>query len=134
MNKIETLYRNKINTVNGIKESLRIKLVGNPNWLSCWAGNWNKDWAVGTEIEFTKDRVKANKGKDGKTYYNLSAPAEARFQGVSRQEFEALVSRVRELEENLLKPEVEPEIPGTDLSEISVIESEAEVNVDDIPF
>lgn len=96
---IEKLDKINVDTKYGNKEKYLIKFAESPEKLiGCWVGNWNRHWEEGTEIEIEADQMETKEYND-KTYYNLKAPAEARFQGVGRDEFDLLVGRVDELEQ-----------------------------------
>lgn len=108
---IKTLNKKIVSTSFGEKEKMFFTTDTAPETtISCFVGNWNRDWEVGTQIEFTQDQMKVVEVKDGRTYHNLSAPPEARFQGIARNEFDLIVARVQRLEEELLpEPEPKPE-------------------------
>jgi hypothetical protein len=146
---IDKLYKNSVNTKEGPKDIYKFTTKQKPGvYISCWVGNWNRDWAQGRMINIEKDQIKKTE-KNGKTYLNLSAPAEARFQGVSRQEFEALVARVDALESRLddveanssdesgegdfLEPDPADESQDEFVADTSDTRKE-EINPADIPF
>ncbi|MEO5366652.1 MAG: hypothetical protein H7831_09920 [Magnetococcus sp. WYHC-3] len=105
-------------------------------WISGFAGEWNKDWKVG-------DVVEAEVEDTGK-YLNLKAPASARFQGVTRQEFNQAIKDVHRLIDglqaqiNALDGVDDPKLwndagdnPAVDPNELAQL---AEINPDDVPF
>lgn len=98
---IEQLTKREVNTKYGEKEVWNIKFQGSDTWVSSFIGNWNSDWKVGDEIDIENDQIQKTE-KGGKTYFNIKAPESARFQGVTKNDFDALESRVSTLEAHLL--------------------------------
>lgn len=55
-----------------VQVSVKIK----DQWYTAFAGKWNEDWADGSVIELDTAQITEN-DYNGKTYYNIKAPAGA---------------------------------------------------------
>lgn len=78
--KIEKLYRNDkdkdgkpLMSRQG-KPYSKINIIADEKMYSGFSGKWNESWKVGDEVEVEVEEAVYN----GKTYYNLKAPASAR--------------------------------------------------------
>jgi len=113
------------------KWGVQFKEKGN-TWFDSFIGKWNADWKVGTQIEVMKSQIKERE-YNGKTYYTITAPPEAR--GFQLPEWVStairdLQARVARLEENVPQ-EPDYEEPIFDDEEMP---DESSVNIKDIPF
>jgi hypothetical protein len=105
-------------------------------WVNAFVGNWNSGWKVGDKVEIAKENIKSREYQ-GKTYYDLKAPADAK--GVNLKPITdalaALTARVDALESSVYEDEGEEQWddvpPVANKPEES---SEDEIKVDDIPF
>ena len=98
---IKTIQTKPVKTKYGDKDKYLITFVERPDQLvNCFVGGWNGGWGVGTQIEVSQDQWESREYQ-GKTYWTLRAPASARFQGVSYNDFNALKDRVDILEQRL---------------------------------
>jgi len=98
---IKTLKHKMVNTQYGEKAKWLITFEESPNQLiDSFVGNWNKNWKIGTKIEIKPEQIQSRQW-EGKTYYTLKAPPEARFGGVSKEAFDILVERVDTIEKTL---------------------------------
>lgn len=94
--KITKIFNNQITTKYGpkIKYDVYVEVNGQEFKFQAWQGNWNMNWAVGTEIDLpptTNSRWKVAP-YNGKEYYTLSAPADTQYQGYSQSPQNASVS------------------------------------------
>lgn len=98
-------------------------------WLNAFSGNWNANWKVGDKVEIAKENIKSREYQ-GKTYYDLKAPAEAK--GVNLKPLtdalSALTARVDALEAAVYEDEKEQ---GEEWGDVEV---EEEHPSDNIPF
>jgi len=127
---IKSISRKQIETKFGPKEKLGIQFVERPGvWVDSWVGAWNQNWKIGDQIEVKKDQWKSREYQ-GKTYWTLSAPPEARgfinLQPIT-EALERLQERVEALEEAVYTPEEVAE------EEIPIVGAQNEAN-DEIPF
>jgi hypothetical protein len=81
--KIEKLYRNdKDKNGNPLmsrtgKPYSKISITADEKMYSGFAGKWNETWKIGDEIDVEIEEAQYN----GKTYYNIKAPASAKGGG-----------------------------------------------------
>jgi len=123
---INRIWENTIETKFGPKTRYSVEFKERPKtYISSWAAGWNQGWKTGDVIECAKEQLKERE-YNGKKYYTLMAPPEARFNGngVSKEEFDMLVLRVGNLEE-LMKEGI---------TEECAIEQTVENIEDGIPF
>lgn len=123
--KINRIWQKTVETKFGPKEKYSIEFVEKPKvYIDSWVGEWNKDWKTGDLLEFSETELRKRQ-YNGREYFTLMAP-EAKFNAVTRNEFDILVSRVEELERRLEEKQ-EEFVPESETE----IEEEA---VDSIPF
>lgn len=76
---IKKLSLKQVKTKFGDKEKYLIT-DENGKLYDCWIGNWNKDWKEGMEIPIKPEQIKSREW-EGKTYWSIQAPPEARMGG-----------------------------------------------------
>lgn len=114
-------------------------------YIDSYCGDWNKDYAIGTEIAFCLEVDKAKnpdipfivskkweKGEKSGYNHNLYAPANAKFQGVSKKDLDELEKRVSALEVAMLG-EKDEDAPD-DIDDVNADVAGDEIRDDDIPF
>ena len=94
--KIEKLYRNdKDKNGNPLinkqgKPYSKINVVADEKFYSGFSGKWNESWKVGDEVEVEVEETQYN----GKTFYNIKAPASAKGFGGNTQALEGLLGSI----------------------------------------
>ena len=105
--KIKKLEKKAVETKYGIREVYNLRFENNPEkMVSSFIGNWNRGWSEGNIIEIQDSQWKKRE-YNGKTYWSIGAPPEARqsFSGFDelKKQVEALTERVTKLEGDNLK-------------------------------
>jgi hypothetical protein len=135
---IKTLGRKEIQTQYGPKEKLTLTFTEKPGTLiDSFVGNWNSAWKIGDVIEIEKDQF-VSREYNGKTYWNLKAPAGAGGFNLKplTDALQDLTARVEALEAAVYEPE-QDKSAFDDINDIPVIEPKQEANQpndDSIPF
>ena len=92
---IKQLNKKQVTTKYGEKEKWNV-LAEDGKWYDAWMGKWNADWKEGDTINVPVERIKSRE-YNGKTYYSIEAPPEARFNGGAKVDLEPVMEALRKL-------------------------------------
>lgn len=102
---INRIWEKEVQTKFGDKIKYSIEFKEKPRiYIDSFVGNWNKEWKTGDVVEFSEEQLRERQ-YNGRKYFTLMAPPEAKLNGVTRNEFDILVSRVSEIEQKLEEKE-----------------------------
>jgi len=99
MAKIIKLSTTKINTQYGEKDKFLITVEqdGKQIQADSFCGKWNNDWREGSEIEIKQTQWKS-RDYNGKKYWSIMAPPEAKGNFVNPQEISDIKKRLEDVE------------------------------------
>ena len=93
-------------------------------WLDSFQGNWNKDWKLNDMVEIDKETQIKTREYQGKTYFSVVAPPEARG---GFQQIQVLMNSVKDLQDRVQALEMAQETKEPDV--VYPEEEKEEINV-----
>ena len=94
---IKKLSSKQLETKYGLKDKWIIT-DENDRMLDAFVGNWNKDWKEGQEID-VKDSQITSREYNGKTYYSIQAPPEAKKAWGAQVDLTPIMNALRQIYE-----------------------------------